>query len=277
MTTAASVSKRSQKRRSAQEAASLSAWDLAILRAGREVETVDRFEQAERYFVEGEDRLVRGKVVCRWPTIGEVASECGVRTAHLWQICQDRNWWEKRYEFQRRGKVILSLQINIPRAIEVQPPSDRIEEKEETPPEPDPESSPHVLDSVGTNTGVLPQMEPPPSPPPPASPPVVDANLSPLAVCEEVIRRFDEALKRDAASVMRPDAVTAFDKAVRLRAFLLGDGEKGKGQQPMTLDELQERYTSARSRGAALDEAATDELDGVIAEADPLAETEEAT
>lgn len=274
MTTAASVSKRSQKRRSAQEAASLSAWDLAILRAARDAEEVDKFEQAERHFVEGEDRLVRGKLVCRWPTISEAASECGVRTAVLWQICQDRNWWEKRYEFQRRGKVILSLQINIPRAIEVQPPPSRIEESEEA----EKASSPQVLDSVGTNTGVLPQMESPAlPPPPPASPPAVDANLSPLAVCEEVIRRFDEALKRDAASVMRPDAVTAFDKAVRLRAFLLGDGEKGKGQQPMTLDELQERYTSARSRGAALDEAATDELDGVIAEADPLAETEEAT
>lgn len=271
MTTAASVAKRSQKRRSAQEAASLSVWDLAILRAAREAEEVDKFEQAERHFVEGEDRLVRGKLVCRWPTISEAASECGVRTAVLWQICQDRNWWEKRYEFQRRGKVTLSLQINIPRAIEAQPPPHWVEESEEE----EEEASPHVLDRVGTNTAALsePTFELPTATPPA---PVDGAGLSPLTVCEEVIRRFDAALKLDPGSVMKPDAVTAFDKAVRLRAFLLGDGEKGKGQQPMTLDELQTRYSSARERGTALDEAATDALDGVIAEADPMAEEAEA-
>lgn len=128
-----------------------------------------------------------------------------------------------------------------------------------------------MLDSVGTNTDVLPEpaLEPEITAPAPAP---VEGSISPLAVCEEVIRRFETALRLDPGSVMKPDAVAAFDKAVRLRAFLLGDGEKGKATQAMTLEELQTRYANGRARGAALAEAASDALDGVTAEGDPVDE-----
>jgi hypothetical protein len=84
-------------------------------------------------------------------------------------------------------------------------------------------------------------------------------GTEPLSIIEAYILRFAAHLE---AGKVRLDDVAQFDKAVRLRAYLRGEGERDAGKpQALTLDELQTQHHERRAaeRGNDID----DELAGV--------------
>lgn len=85
----------------------------------------------------------------------------------------------------------------------------------------------------------------------------------PIEIVEDYLALFEDAVKN---RKLRADAVGDFDKAVRLRAFLLNEGaaEQTK-RQLMSLEEMRERHESSRARRATYDEVAA----GVIQEDQP--------
>src|SRR4051812_35826277 len=67
---------------------------------------------------------------------------------------------------------------------------------------------------------------------------------SPLEIIEDYIGGFDHAVQD---KKLRTDAVVDFDKAVRLRAFLLEQNEQAKGASgDLSLEQLQARHREVR-------------------------------
>jgi hypothetical protein len=85
----------------------------------------------------------------------------------------------------------------------------------------------------------------------------------PLEILEDYLALFEDQISK---KKLRADAITDFDKAVRLRAFLLNEGaaEQTK-RQLMSLEEMRDRHEAHRTRRATYDETAA----GVIKEDGP--------
>lgn len=82
---------------------------------------------------------------------------------------------------------------------------------------------------------------------------------SPLEIVEDYLGAFDAAVQ---GNKLRTDAMVDFDKAVRLRAFLLEQNEQAKGASgDLSLEQLQARHREVRD--AELTAALNDDAAGV--------------
>lgn len=79
------------------------------------------------------------------------------------------------------------------------------------------------------------------------------AARDPLAILDDVIGRFDQALTK---GTLRTDTVADLDRVLRLRSHLVSEGAKSKVErQAMTLEEMQGRHRAIRERVAEFDDA----------------------
>lgn len=200
----------------------------AILEAGTpEASTAIAWREAERFFVEGEDRMGMrtGQKVVWWPSAHHVALRFKLETAEVERQAYLDKWWDKRYNYQRRGIKLAPAPEANPRAL--------ITQRVAAAPQAEDQRSSETEEGEG----------------PPASAPEALADtgpVDPLAITEAVIRAFARAAREGAG--LKSEAIAAFDKAVRLRAFLLDDGDRGgeAASQPVTLDELARRHVATR-------------------------------
>ena len=202
------------------------------------------WREAERFFIEGEDRvgLRSGLKSVWWPSAHHVALRFKLEPQEVERHSMIHRWWEKRFNYQRRDRLPAPAPEANPRAL--------------TTPAPPP--APSVKDQSFTEAEASEEVAP-------ALPPTGDGAgpVDPLAVTEAVIRAFERQVREGAG--LRAEAISAFDKAVRLRAFLLNDqgGGGSEGGQPVTLDELQRRHAVTRTAEAEADADAA--LSGVTA------------
>lgn len=185
------------------------------------------WREAERFFVEGEDRLgpATGVKVVWWPSAYHVAVRFRLLREEVERRSVTDRWWEKRWNYQRQGtKAALAAEAN---------PRPRSPQREAEAPRREREREDLEAEEGGEPASA-------------AGVAAVSGPVDPLAITEAVIRAYARAVAEGAG--LKSEAIAGFDKAVRLRQFLLNDGA-GSGKeatQPVTLDELARRHAATR-------------------------------
>lgn len=89
----------------------------------------------------------------------------------------------------------------------------------------------------------------------------------PIEIVDDYISRFDKSVQ---AGRVRDDDVASFDKACRLRAFLMGEADSRQEQKvTLTLEAMQSRHREARTRALTIDAVTC----GVLSEGERTAES----
>lgn len=195
------------------------------------------WREAERFFIEGEDRigLRSGMKSVWWPNAYQVGLRFKIDWQEVERYSMIHRWWEKRFNYQRRDRLPAAAAEANPRAKSTQAPP----------------AAPVVKTQSFNDTEDKEEAAPLTYPAKPEAGPI-----DPLAIVEAVIRAFERQVGEGAG--LRAESISAFDKAVRLRQFLLNDGGGSGGTdagQPVTLDELQRRHATTRKAEAEVDDA----------------------